>query len=198
MYGSPFYLILTERRVSNYIDKHYTTLAVSEVFFDGEYKASVVDRFGDIYTMTYDPKTDMIDDTYYSDTLIVMTSLYRNNIRQLLNIEGIDINCDQILLDLDIPMYLFEVGEIGSGEDCECNITINLEGEYGNSISFGKDAFLVFKALRYSLISIDHITVVGNAKAGTYQVVASKNIYPADENTTVLLTEFIKIPEDQG
>lgn len=197
MYGSPFYLILTERRVSNYIGKHYTTLEVSEVFFDGEYKASVIDRFGDIYTMKYDPKTDTIDDTYYSDTLIVMTSLYRNNIRQLLNVEGMDINCDQILLDLDIPMYLFEVGEIGSGEDCKCDITITLEGNYSDKRSFGADAFIVFKALRYSLITIDSITVLGNTEAGIYQVGANKNIYPADDNTTVLLTKFIKNPEDQ-
>ena len=190
LYGSPFYLILTEKRVKNYISTHYTSLEYGDAFYDGQYKATVYDRFGDSYTMEYDPLNDKVLDDYYKETVIVMRSLYRNNIRQQLNFEGIDIQSDEILIDIKIPMYFFEVGEIASGEKCECDITIELYNIYNDSITFGNDAFVVLKALRHSLIKINNLTVLGFSDTGIYSVSGNNEIYPADANTTIILTEF--------
>lgn len=190
LYGSPFYLILTEKKITNYINKYYTTLRLDEVFFDGEYKAIIHDRLGDSYIMSYDPRNDKINDTYYEETVVVMRSLYRNNIRQLLNYEGIEINSDDIILELSIPMYVFETGQIGSGDECDSKVTIYLNKRYQDSSSFAKDAFTVLKSLRHYLIKISNLTILGYSDKGVYSVSGNDKIYPANEETTKILTQF--------
>ena len=193
IYGSPFYLILTEKRISSYIERNYTTLEIGDVFYDGEYKATVYDKYGDSYIMTYDTSKDKVNDTYYIETVTVMTALIRNNIRQLLNYNDINVNVDEIKIDLSVPMYVYEVGEIGSDDECECNLTIELPQKFQNSISFGKEAYIVFKTLKYSLIKINELTTIGYSENGKYTVTANNKIYPADEETTIILTQFEQI-----
>ena len=190
IYGSPFYLILTEKRISTYIDRNYTTLEIGDVFYDGEYKATIYDKYGDSYIMTYDISKDKVNDTYYTETVAVMSALYRNNIRQLLNYNDININIDEIKIHLSIPMYVYEVGEIGSGDECECSLTIELPQKFKNSISFGKEAFIVFKSLKYSLIKINELNVIGYSENGKFYVKGDNKIYPADEETTIILTQY--------
>lgn len=197
IYGSPFYLILTEKRISTYIDRNYTTLEIGDVFYDGEYKATIYDKYGDSYIMTYDISKDKVNDTYYTETVAVMSALYRNNIRQLLNYNDININIDEIKIHLSIPMYVYEVGEIGSGDECECNLAIELPQKFKNSISFGKEAFIVFKSLKYSLIKINELNVIGYSENGKYYVKGDNKIYPADEETTIILTQYEAFKNDR-
>ena len=197
IYGSPFYLILTEKRISTYIDRNYTTLEIGDVFYDGEYKATIYDKYGDSYIMTYDISKDKVNDTYYTETVAVMSALIRNNIRQLLNFNDININIDEIKIHLSIPMYVYEVGEIGSGDECECNLTIELPPKFKNSISFGKEAFIVFKSLKYSLIKINELNVIGYSENGKFYVKGDNKIYPADEETTIILTQYEAFKNDR-
>ena len=197
IYGSPFYLILTEKRISTYIDRNYTTLEIGDVFYDGEYKATIYDKYGDSYIMTYDISKDKVNDTYYTETVAVMSALIRNNIRQLLNFNDININIDEIKIHLSIPMYVYEVGEIGSGDECECNLAIELPQKFKNSISFGKEAFIVFKSLKYSLIKINELNVIGYSENGKYYVKGDNKIYPADEETTIILTQYESFKNDR-
>lgn len=197
IYGSPFYLILTEKRISTYIDRNYTTLEIGDVFYDGEYKATIYDKYGDSYIMTYDISKDKVNDTYYTETVAVMSALIRNNIRQLLNFNDININIDEIKIHLSIPMYVYEVGEIGSGDECECNLTIELPPKFQSSISFGKEAFIVFKSLKYSLIKINELNVIGYSENGKYYVKGDNKIYPADEETTIILTQYESFKNDR-
>lgn len=192
LYGSPFYLLLTEKRIKGYIEKNYTTLSIDNVFYDGEYKAVIFDKYNDKYIMTYYPKTDEIIDSYYNETVTVMQSLYRNNIRQLLEFNNITLNVDNIIVELKIPKYIFEVGEIATGKDCKCNVTLIIDDNIESTKDFGKKAYTILKELRYSVIKIENILIIGHSDDGEYSISINEKLYPANEETTIFLTSYKK------
>lgn len=188
IYGSPFYIVLTKKRAEEYLGNHYTTMTIEDVIFDGDYTAIVSDRFGDKFEMIYDPKTDTIEDHYYLDTVEVMKGLYRNNIRKMIKINDVDINSDNISIDLSIPKYIFELGDLGSGDDCFADIWISLDDIYSSKMDFCEDAFLIFKSLRYFPLELNSINITALGENGRYIVEANDRIYPADVGTTSLIT----------
>jgi hypothetical protein len=74
---------------------------------------------------------------------------------------------------------------------------VETSGSCANSISFGKEAFIVFKSLKYSLIKINELNVIGYSENGKYYVKGDNKIYPADEETTIILTQYESFKNDR-
>jgi len=177
--GSPFYVLLTKNIVTSYVDRHYR--GVLEYtgcgYSSGEYYAIVTDSEKSKYKMTYDIEKDIVGDGYYYSSYIVMKHLIRAKIREVISVNtGIELDLDEIMIELDVPKYVYSVGDMPSGYDSIISVRITMKSFFSEKNEFARDSYAILCALKQSGAGIENVDI----SSVDYEICINDNGFPTD------------------